>query len=144
MSYLSLYNHPEVAATTVSNTANVTSDALPSPGLDATATFTVQSTQLTISKTVDKNGAKSGDPIIYTITVTNTSPDTSETNVTVTDQLPPEVIFPTQSTDIGFSITQVPPPTSSRSIDIDGLVTVEVTQLNAGESFTVTIPCTVA
>ncbi len=48
---------------------------------------------LSITKTVDKPSARSGDILTYTITVTNTSPDGYGENVVITDNLPQGITF---------------------------------------------------
>ncbi len=48
---------------------------------------------LSITKTVDKAKARSGDILTYTITVTNTSPDGYGEDVVITDDLPQGITF---------------------------------------------------
>ena len=62
--------------------ANATND-------EASATVTSPQVDLSIAKTVDNPSANEGDPVVFTVTVTNTGPDNADaTGVTVNDILP--------------------------------------------------------
>jgi uncharacterized repeat protein (TIGR01451 family) len=80
------------------------------------------SADLSVTKTAPAR-AKAGEPLIYTVTVTNTGPG-SATGVVVTDDLPDTVTF--QSADPGCSET-------------GGVVTCNVGTLANGQTATVTI-----
>ena len=53
----------------------------------ATCSSSQPATDLSLTKTVDKNVVRKGDTLVYTITVTNAGPDAA-TGVEVTDKLP--------------------------------------------------------
>src|SRR5262249_50791060 len=59
---------------------------------DASATVTSQQADLAVTKTASDPTPNVGDTVTYTITLTNNGPDTA-TNVTVTDLLPPGMLF---------------------------------------------------
>jgi uncharacterized repeat protein (TIGR01451 family) len=83
------------------NTAEIThSDQFdPNPANDsAAATATPQQADLQLSKTVDIPRPNVGDTVTYTLTVTNNGPDDA-TNVTVHDNIPPELSFQSSSGD---------------------------------------------
>ncbi|SHI86663.1 DUF11 domain-containing protein, partial [Aquimarina spongiae] len=61
-------------------------DSVPDDDED-TANVTIQTANLDLDKTVSPGSADVGDSVVFTITVTNTGPDTA-TNVSVIDQLP--------------------------------------------------------
>jgi uncharacterized repeat protein (TIGR01451 family) len=68
------------------------------PFTTAIVTTTVSSPQVTIAKTADKATVKPGDTITYTITVTNTHPTASASNVTVIDPIPAYTTYVANST----------------------------------------------
>ena len=56
---------------------------------EATATVTSPRVDLSITKTVDNSNANEGDPVVFTVTVTNIGPNNEDaTGVEVADQLP--------------------------------------------------------
>jgi uncharacterized repeat protein (TIGR01451 family) len=90
----------QVRATAVSssaqtNTASIThSDQFdPTPGNDSAGTTeTPQQADLALTKTVGNPSPNVGDTVTYTITLTNSGPDTA-TNVAINDLLPPGLQF---------------------------------------------------
>ncbi|WP_139142084.1 putative Ig domain-containing protein, partial [Alteromonas lipolytica] len=87
-----------VATTTdssaVTNTASVTADQTELDSSDNIDSVSVdaQAIDLALSKTVDNASPNLGDNVTFTLTVSNTGPDTA-TNVVVTDQLPAGFTF---------------------------------------------------
>jgi len=80
---------------TLTNAAQIyrSSQPDPNPSNDAASvSVTVQAADLVLSKSADDTTPNEGENIVYTLTVTNLGPHTS-TGVTVTDLLPPEVVY---------------------------------------------------
>ena len=76
------------AGTTKTNTASETQTTYdPTPITPQTATIYVNNAVLTITKTVTPTNYNVGDPVTYSLDVTNTGPDAA-TNVVVTDTVP--------------------------------------------------------
>ena len=83
------------AGTTITNTATLTSStpADPTPGDNSDSeSLDVGQPDLSITKTADSNLVQSGFPVTFTITVMN-SGDGDATSVTVTDLLPPGLVY---------------------------------------------------
>jgi uncharacterized repeat protein (TIGR01451 family) len=83
------------AGTTITNTATLTTSSPtdPTPGDNSDSELLdVGQPDLSITKTADSNQVQSGFPVTFTITVTN-SGDGDATSVTVTDLLPPGLIY---------------------------------------------------
>jgi len=75
---------------TITNTASVTGvtqDDTDVSNNSASASTSVNAVDLVVAKSVDIAVANPGDPVTYTVTVTNNGPDTA-TGVTITDTLP--------------------------------------------------------
>lgn len=71
---------------------------------NATATISIASADLSVTKTTTSTTAAPGSNITYTITATNAGPD-SATNATMTDALPASLLFQSISTPSGWSCT---------------------------------------
>lgn len=69
----------------------------------SSASLTVQSADISVDKVVDNPAANSGDPIVYTITLTNNGPSDA-TNVEVTDDLPAGIVYSGYSTTSGAGV----------------------------------------
>ncbi len=83
------------AGDTIINSASITnsSDTDPVAGNDTdSASLTVKSIDLEVTKTVDNTAPQIGDTITYTITVTNSGTDTAS-GITVTDALPADLTY---------------------------------------------------
>jgi uncharacterized repeat protein (TIGR01451 family) len=80
---------------TVTNTASITGADQADPNTSnntASVSFTIQSANLGVTKTVDKASPNVGDTVTYTVTVNNAGPNNA-TNVKVTDVLPAGLTF---------------------------------------------------
>jgi conserved repeat domain len=83
MKILSLYEHPEIAATKVTNTATVQSDG--TAPISAEATFFVEtSADLMVTQTTNKSEVCVGDELTYIIVITNNGPSNA-TGISLTD-----------------------------------------------------------
>lgn len=117
------------ATAALSNVATVTSNGTETDSADNTATEptdVIQSTDLQITKTDSIDPVLAGDPLTYTLTVTNAGPSDA-TGVTVTDTLPTEVSFNSATASQG---------TTS---NVGNTVTGNLGSLVAGASATMTI-----
>ncbi len=92
---------------TILNTASVTgidqADSNPANDSDS-ASMTVQSVDLVVTKTIDDPAPNEGDTINYTVLVANSGPDAA-TNVQVTDLLPAGMTFVSSSATQGFYVS---------------------------------------
>lgn len=98
-------------AVTINNTATVTTDNFDTNGANDTSTATTTVTQdanLAVTKTGPAS-VTAGNSITYTVTATNNGPSNA-TNVTLSDTLPPNTTFVsnTQNGGPGFSCTNPP------------------------------------
>jgi len=114
------------------NTASVTgadqADSVAANDSDS-ATLTVQSADLQVSKTVDNPVPNEGDTVTYTITLTNDGPD-GGTNIVITDLLPSGVTYssdtPSQGTyDSGSGAWSVGSMANGASATLDISATVD-------------------
>ena len=78
---------PTTEATNATFTNTATADATNTPEVTATASTRVDKPNLTVVKTAAKATVNSGEPIAFSITVSNSGPGTA-TNVTLNDPLP--------------------------------------------------------
>jgi uncharacterized repeat protein (TIGR01451 family) len=104
----------------ITNTASVTSDAPepdPNNNTDTDDIEILAGTDLSIAKTVDTQPAIGGQPVQFTVTVTNEGPLTA-TNIEVIDSLPS-----------GYSAISATPPGGWNSCTVSGT---EVTCINPG------------
>ena len=104
---ISVTVNPGTAGSTITNsTAGLSADQ-PDPNgqndQDAVS-FTVQSADLAVEKSVDNPTPNEGDTVQYTITVTNHGPDTA-TSVALTDTLPSGVTYDSDATSQGTYIS---------------------------------------
>jgi uncharacterized repeat protein (TIGR01451 family) len=94
---------PGTGGSTIVNTATVTAsdqtDNNPANDTDS-ASMTVQSVDLAVTKTVDNPAPNEGDTIVYTVALANGGPDTA-TGVELTDLLPAGVTFVSSTTTQG-------------------------------------------
>lgn len=117
------------------NTANIfRSTGATTPLATATATFTtLDATSLEVTKVVDKPNEAyfKGDPIVFTVTLTNTS-DVAINDLVFTDTIPNGVTYQTGNT---FTVT-----TSSGTV-VSAVNPIQVTGINipAGNAVTITI-----
>lgn len=91
------------SGSTISNTASKLSmdQVDTNAGNDSSsASLTVQAADISVDKVVDNPAANSGDPIVYTITLTNNGPSDA-TNVEVTDDIPAGIVYSGYSTTSG-------------------------------------------
>ncbi len=82
-------------AETIANTASITAMDQANPdnsNNSDSADITVQCADLSVIAAVDNSTPNEGDTIVYTVTATNSGPDTA-TNVEITNILPSEVIY---------------------------------------------------
>lgn len=89
---------------------------------------------LVIDKQVDESVVAPGDPLVYTVTVTNNGPSTA-TGVTLTDTLPDDVTFVSGSTTVAGETVSGSAGSST--------VTSTIGTLTSGQSATITINTTV-
>jgi uncharacterized repeat protein (TIGR01451 family) len=91
----------DVAVTAPPGPVSVSVDVVPGAEIDldnsnnsATTTVNVQpSADLNVSKGVDQPDRNPGDPVVYTITLTNTSTDQTATGITLTDVFPAAINY---------------------------------------------------
>jgi uncharacterized repeat protein (TIGR01451 family) len=79
----------------ISNTASISSSNQPDPvpgNNAATRTLTAQQSNLQVGKTVDNATPLPGDPVVFTVTLTNLGPSTA-TGITVSDPVPTGLTF---------------------------------------------------
>lgn len=79
--------------TPIVNTAAVTSTEIADPQSSTITDTVVNQADLSISKTNGQVQSVPGQPITYTIIVTNNSPTTPVTNATVSDNIPAELLY---------------------------------------------------
>jgi len=91
-----------VSNTTVTNIANVTAETYnPNPDRDANATVTANPrAELTVNKTADRRAVRVGQNVKFTLTVTNSGPDTA-LNTTVVDRLPDAMRYVSSTATVG-------------------------------------------
>ncbi|WP_320056869.1 DUF11 domain-containing protein [Methanothermobacter thermautotrophicus] len=91
-----------VSNTTVTNIANVTAETYnPNPDRDANATVTANPrAELNITKKADRRAVRVGQNVKFTLTVTNSGPDTA-LNTTVVDRLPDSMRYVSSSATVG-------------------------------------------
>ncbi len=94
----------------------------------ATVVSAAVTIDLSISKTADNTSPAPGDIVTYTVTVTNTSTTTDATNVVVTDILPAQVIYQSDT-----------PPAGTTSNNVLGTLTWNIPTLTANSSLVWTI-----
>ena len=85
---------------TVTNTASITTAEQLDPNIGnntASADFIIPTVDIGMTKTADKAQAIPGETVVYTLTATNNSPTYPAQAVTVTDVLPGEVTYVTDS-----------------------------------------------
>ena len=94
---LVIYTQVNITNTTITNVANVTSDT---PGNNPppvnNSTKVGPKADLVVVKEVSKQIVKTGETVIWTITVINNGPDTA-VNTRVTDKLPAGLVYVTHS-----------------------------------------------
>ena len=125
--------NPSTLNNNLANTATITSDTPdpdPSNNIDDTDTPINTSADLAVTKTSSPSPVKAGDPLTYTITITNNGPSDA-TNVNLIDAVPVSVENPVFSVDGGITFN----PWSSPYI---------ISRVGAGEVITVLIEGTVA
>lgn len=94
----------------------------------ATVVSAAVTVDLSISKTADNASPAPGQTVTYTVVVTNTSTTTDATNVSVTDVLPVQVIYQSDT-----------PPAGTTSNNAAGTLTWDIPTLAANTSATWTI-----
>ncbi|MFR2584983.1 MAG: DUF6923 family protein [Bacilli bacterium] len=125
--------NPSTLNNNLANTATITSDTPdpdPSNNIDDTDTPINTSADLAVTKTSSPSPVKAGDPLTYTITITNNGPSDA-TNVNLIDAVPVSVENPVFSVDGGITFR----PWVSPYI---------ISRVGAGEVITVLIEGTVA
>jgi uncharacterized repeat protein (TIGR01451 family) len=91
------------SGTSFTNTANVSADNDQNNVNDSAQTITtVSSVDVSVDKNTTTPAVNAGDPVSYTITVTNGGPDTA-INAAFTDTLPPNTTFVSLTQDTGPS-----------------------------------------
>jgi uncharacterized repeat protein (TIGR01451 family) len=114
---------------TYDNTATATEYNGDEAGVQASASVSCLPTQLAITKTADNSSVSAGDPIGFSITVTNVGPGEA-TGVTLSDPLP-------SGTAGGWAIDSGPEGCSITGTVGSQTLTCSPVDLEAGDSFTV-------
>jgi uncharacterized repeat protein (TIGR01451 family) len=126
------------AAGTVTNTVATSSDNY-DPAFannSATATTTIPSADLSITKTTGTGSAPAGGTVTYTIVVSNAGP-TAASSVVMTDILPASLLFLSITTPAGFTCT---PP----AVGASGTITCNAATLASGGAATFTLVVQIA
>jgi uncharacterized repeat protein (TIGR01451 family) len=115
-----------------SNAAHTCAVDVPTNGFCAGSVSNVCAPTTTFVKTVDNSTPQVNSTIIYTLALDNTSDTGAETNLTLTDPVPP-----------GYVVTNVNAPSSTSSSFTPGSVTVSYDTLAVHQARTVTVTATV-
>ena len=127
-----LNGHPYIVQQEYSNAAHTCAIDLPTNGFCPGSVSNVCAPTTSFSKSVDNSTPPVDSTIHYTLTLNNTSNSAAETNLTVTDPLPP-----------GYTVSSFSAPSSTSSSSTAGSVTVNYDTLPVHQSRTVTITATV-
>jgi uncharacterized repeat protein (TIGR01451 family) len=115
-----------------SNAAHTCAVDLPTNGFCAGSVSNVCAPTAAFTKTVDNNNPRIGSTVTYTLALYNSSDTGAETNLTLTDPLPP-----------GYVVTGLNAPSSTSSSSTSTSVTVNYDTLAVHQSRTVTVTATV-
>ncbi|MCP3981076.1 MAG: DUF11 domain-containing protein [bacterium] len=122
------------ATTTIVNTASVSASDVADPvaGNDSdTADITVQTADLTLSKTDGPDPAPTGGPLVYTLLVTNNGPDPA-TTATLTDNLPAGVTLQSATPSQGSCSGTTTVTCNLGTILSSGTASVEIVVVTSG------------
>ncbi len=137
---ITVHVNPGAVGVTIANTAAASSAATdPTPGNNSSTanTTTTRSADVSVTKTAPAS-SPAGLPMAYNITVTNSGPSDA-TAVSLSDTLPPNTTFVSESQPTGPAFVCVNPPSGGT-----GTVSCSIATLLSGASATFTITVQVA